>query len=277
MRDTTLVAQGFDVSSGKLAGGPSGGEDLGTDAVGLADFSASRNGVLEYPRGTAPGADEYVWFDRKGVRAAAATDPGNLGLFDLSADGRCLAFRVGGLGESDLWTRDLKRGVSSRFTFEKGARGHAPVLARQPPWSTCSAPRPEADPTLESLLDRTGRSGTLSSERGAPCLGAEPGRRDVDRPVRAPTSPADLAAPARAPGTGKHLVATEFQSTRPALSPDGRWLAFESNESGDSEVYVSDRGRAGRWQTSRRGRRGGRPGTGRPGLFYLSPEQRLIG
>jgi hypothetical protein len=79
------------------------------------------------------------------------------------------------------------------------------------------------------------------------------------------------------PQEAKLLVASEFYNTRPALSPDGRWLAFESNESGASEIYVVGvAGASGRWQLSTRG--GEEPHWGPKGdeLFYLSPENKLM-
>src|SRR5262249_23627324 len=116
VRDQTLVAQRFDAGAAKLVGEPMPvAEGLGTDAVGTADFSASRAGPLAYRSGRA-GQSQYVWVDAKGIRAGVASEPGELGSFDISPDGRWLVYQVGAGNEQDLWVRDLKRGVSSRFT-----------------------------------------------------------------------------------------------------------------------------------------------------------------
>jgi dipeptidyl aminopeptidase/acylaminoacyl peptidase len=95
---------------------------------------------------------------------------------------------------------------------------------------------------------------------------------------RAPDEPWEIwMMPLDHPEQAKAVIASQFQNTRPDLSPDGRWLAFESNESGAGEVYVVGIGAAhGRWQVSTRG--GEEPHWGPDGkeLFYLSPEQKLM-
>ena len=279
VRDTTLVAQAFDAGSGKLTGEPIPvAEDLGTDAVGLADFSASRTGVLAYRAGRA-GQTQYVWLDRKGVRETPTMEPGNLSSFDLSPDARWLAYQVGGIGESDIWTRDLKRGVSSRFTFEKEGEG-TPLFSRDSLLVYLQKIEP-GKPTgiVERPLDRTGDGRTILAREGRIVPSAlSPDGATLIVQYRPPDKTWQLwQLPLAQPEQAKPLIASEFQTTRPALSPDGRWLAFESNESGAGEVYVIGIGAArGRWQISTRG--GEEPVWGPDGteLFYLSPEQKLM-
>jgi Tol biopolymer transport system component len=279
VRDTTLVAQRFDASSGKLQGEPIPvAEDLGTDAVGLADFSASRNGILAYRAGRA-GQTQYVWLDRKGERAGSGMDPGELGAFDLSSDGRWLVYQVGPFSGADLWTRDLKRGVSSRFTFEKGGES-TPLVSRHGRSVYFQRVEP-GKPTriVEGSLDRTGEERTLLEREGRLVPAAlTPDGATMIVQHRPPDKPWQIwQLPLAHPEQAKAVVMSEFQSTRPALSPDGRWLAFESSESGDSEVYVVGIGEArGRWQISTRG--GEEPTWAPDGkeLFYLSPEQKLM-
>jgi Tol biopolymer transport system component len=279
VRDTTLVAQRFDADSGKLEGEPIPvAEDLGTDNVGLADFSASRTGVLAYRAGRA-GQTQYVWFDRGGSRAGAEMEAGDNNSFALSADGRWLVYQAGGLGSGDLWTRDLKRGVSSRFTFEKEGES-APLVSLDGRTVYFQSVRP-GKPTriLERALDRTGEERTIFEKTGrlAPSAILPDGSAMVLQ-YRPPDKPWEIwLLPLGHPDQAKPLVASEFQNTRPDLSPDGRWLAFESNESGSGEIYVIGIGEArGRWQISTRG--GEEPHWAADGkeLFYLSPEQKLM-
>ncbi len=279
VRDTTLVAQRFDAGSGKLEGEPVPvAEDLGTDNVGLADFSASRTGVLAYRAGRA-GQTQYQWFDRTGGRRNAEMEAGEYGSFDLSQDGRWLAYQIGTNNAGDLWTRDLKRGVSSRFTFEKDGEGTA-LLSRDGRavyYQSLRAGKPAR--LMERALDRTGEDRTILEREGrlVPSALLPDGSAMVVQ-LRDPDKPwaiwlVSLGSPAQA----RPLVASEFQNTRPDVSPDGRWLAFESNESGASEIYVVGMGEArGRWQVSARG--GEEPHWGPDGkeLFYLSPEQKLM-
>ncbi|MGH7337269.1 MAG: hypothetical protein ACREI7_06815, partial [Myxococcota bacterium] len=129
VRESTLVAQRFDPDEGSLSGEPIPIADgIGTDSNGQAEFSVSRAGVLVYRAGAAS-RSEYVWLDRKGGRVESPLAEGELGAFDLSRDGRWLAYQVGSGQEADIWVRDLKRGVSSRFTFEKTGES-APLFTR---------------------------------------------------------------------------------------------------------------------------------------------------
>ena len=134
VRDGTLVAQPFDASALKFTGEPVPvAEQIGTESVGLARFSVSRNGTLVYWTGER--GDRFIWVDRSGkegdaVRrppATAATPRSRrtmTGSRTTSADPRS--------GKRDIWIRDLGRGVSSRFTFGEGRRELAAVVARRP-------------------------------------------------------------------------------------------------------------------------------------------------
>ena len=122
VRESTLVAQRFDADAGEIGGEPVPvAEELGINAVGLAHFSASRNGVLTF-RGGDAGGGQLVWVDRQGELQRAEGDPADIAATDLSPDGRWLAMemRSGSSDPTDIWVRDLVRGVTSRFTFTDG-------------------------------------------------------------------------------------------------------------------------------------------------------------
>ncbi len=117
VRESTLVAQRFDPADGKISGEPIPVADgLTVSNVGLAEFSTSRDGVLAF-RTSGATADQLAYFDRRGNRDATAVESGLVGHPVFSPDGRWIAFdkRVDG-GKADIWVRDLRRGVSSRFT-----------------------------------------------------------------------------------------------------------------------------------------------------------------
>ena len=121
VRDRTLVAQPFDAKAIKTTGEPVPlAEQIGTDAVGLARFSVSRDGVLAYRTGES--GNRMLWIDRSGKELDVLGDPGDYGEPSLSPAGDRLAFDVRDLraGKEDIWIRDLARGVSSRFTFAPG-------------------------------------------------------------------------------------------------------------------------------------------------------------
>ena len=122
VRESTLVAHRFDADAGEIGGEPVPvAEELGINAVGLAHFSASRNGVLTF-RGGDAGGGQLVWVDRQGELQRAEGDPADIAATDLSPDGRWLAMemRSGSSDPTDIWVRDLVRGVTSRFTFTDG-------------------------------------------------------------------------------------------------------------------------------------------------------------
>ncbi|MFY9551946.1 MAG: protein kinase, partial [Thermoanaerobaculia bacterium] len=129
LRERTLVAQPFDEKALKTTGEPIPiAEQVGTDTVGLARFSISREGTLAYRTGEMN--DRLVWVDRAGKELEALGDPGMYHNPALSPDGARLAFNADDArsDKSDIWIRDLARGVNSRFTFGSGT-------ALVPSWS----------------------------------------------------------------------------------------------------------------------------------------------
>jgi Tol biopolymer transport system component len=274
VRESTLVVQRFDPDAGALRGEPVPvAENLGIDNVGLADFSASRTGVLAYRTGRA-GRTQLVWFDRAGRRLGTEVEPEDLGSFDLSPDGHWLAYGMG----NDLWTRDLRRGVSSRFTFDKGIET-APLFSRDGRLVYYQTQDLEGTRLVERSLDRTGVERTLVEGEGRLVPSAlSPDAATMFFQKRAPEKPWEIwRLPTAEPKNAAALIASEFPNTRPGLSPDGRCLVFESDESGRSEIYVVGvAGAQGRWQISSRG--GDDPAWGPDGkeLFFLSPDRKLM-
>ncbi len=121
VRDRTLVAQPFDAKALKTTGEPIPlAEHVGTDNVGLALFSVSRDGTLAYRTGER--GDRFLWVDRSGKEGETVGDPGDAHNPALSPGGDRLAFDLADprSAKNDIWIRDLKRGVSSRFTFGAG-------------------------------------------------------------------------------------------------------------------------------------------------------------
>ncbi|HEY7573664.1 MAG TPA: protein kinase, partial [Thermoanaerobaculia bacterium] len=121
VRDRTLVAQPFDAKSAKTTGEPVPlADQVGIDTVGLARFSTSRDGSLAYRTGEIN--RRLLWTDRTGRELETIGDPAEYFNPALSPAGDRLAFdfsdpRSGGGATGDIWIRDLRRGVNSRFTF----------------------------------------------------------------------------------------------------------------------------------------------------------------
>jgi eukaryotic-like serine/threonine-protein kinase len=257
VRERTLVAQRFNVDSLTLEGEAIPlGEGLGVDDVGLASFSVSRNGLLAFRSGELQGR-RLVWIDRNGKETPAIDAIGEYRDTSISPDGKRLVYdtAVNG-GKLDLWIRDLTRGVSSRFTFD-------PPDELDPLWSpdgrrivfTSRAKGPgdlvikdasgtrEAEPLLVSADEkyvsdwsRDGRFILYTSRAGD-----EYGWDIFALPMEGDRKPIPL-------------VKTKFNELFATFSPDGKYIAYHSNESGRPEIYVQEFPEArNKWQVSTEG------------------------
>ncbi len=279
VRDRTLVAQPFDARALKTTGEPVPlAEKIGTDNVGLARFSVSNNQVLAYRTGETGG--RLLWRDRAGRDLDTLGDPGDYANPTLSPSGDRLAFSLTDSrnGKTDVWIRDLARGVNSRFTLGAGNNFRSV-------WS----------PDGATIIFSSDRSGTLDlyqkSVRGS---GEEKLVLHTDENKSAASWTKDgryIAYASRSPKTLWDLWAlptfgdrkpipiavTPFTEQNPVLSPDGRYVAFVSNESGREEIYVQTFPDPGsKWQVSNGG--GSDPswrGDGKE-LYYRSPDQKLM-
>jgi len=279
-RGGTLVAQPFDARAGKIRGDPIPvAEQVLTNAVGGADFSASETGVLAYA--TRSGLlGHVVSMDRAGRVLRTISADADMLHPVLSPDGRKLVVRIRDvqLGSRDIWVIDLGRRVSSRLTF--GARNE-----NYPLWS------PDgtrilyySDDSKDPGIFVQPSSGAGRGERVL-SSGAELTLTDWSRDGQFVIY--DMAADQNRqdvwvlPMTGdrqpKPFLTGPYDETQARLSPNGRWIAYTSDESGRSEVYVQTFPEpGGKWQVSTRG--GSDPvwrADGRE-LFYISSDQQLM-
>jgi Tol biopolymer transport system component len=277
VREGILLAQPFDAKRLVTAGEPvSVASGVGSWAVDPNEgfFSVSMTGVVNWVSGAARDV-QLEWLDRKGERLGTLGEVASYGQIALSPDDRRVAAEVAGPeGRFDLWLIDVSRGVASRLTSD-------PANERDPVWS------PDGQKLVyssdekgeQNLLLRTLQGG----EAAAPLpggAGATPGERDI---AECWTSKGDTlvymtlgvertlwALPMDGSGPAKSLKKDRFGLDEPHVSPDGRWLAFISTESGRYEVYIEPfRSRGERVRVSASG--GGQPkwrGDGKE-LFFL--------
>jgi len=277
VRDTTLMAQPFDAVKLEISGEavPVAEQvDVNNAGVGVAVgyFSASQNGVLAYTSGRLPAGIQLTWFDRTGKKLDTVGAPEDLGSFSLSPDGTRVAFtrRDAQAGRYDLWTRDLTRGSESRLTF--GGIGGYPV------WS--------ADGTH---IFYSGRPTNKIYQKAANNTGAEEVVEDAakysvdssrDGRYLFTVTPDNFriwVLPLFGDRKSFPYAQTQFQESQPRLSPDGRWLAYRSNESKRNEIYVASFPKpGGKWQISTNG--GQNPVWSRDGseLYYYSADNRIM-
>ena len=275
VRDKTLVAQPFDAKALKTTGEPIPlAEHIGTDSVGLARFSVSREGTLAYRTGEV--GDRMVWVDRTGRDIEAVGDPGDFHNPSFSPTADRLAYDMGDprTGRGDIWVRDLKRGVSSRLTFGK-ADSFAPLWS--PDGRTIFFTQDQD--LFEKAADGQGEATLLvkSEDRKLACDISRDGRTLVFQSRGKETSWDLWTLPLSGDRKPVPFLKNPFAEALGALSPDGRYLAYQSNESGRQEVYVQTfPGPGGRWQISTAG--GVEPHWRADGreLYYRAPDQKVM-
>lgn len=277
VRERALLAQRFDTSGWVLQGDPFPvAEDVtvstGPSRTPGAKFSSSANGVLSYQRGGT--ADrELVWFDRSGQRLSSVGEPANYSNLALSPDERRLAIsrEDAQLNTRDIWIFELDRDLSTRFTFDRGDDVNpiwSPDGLRIAFTSTRTGPRTlyvkdangtgEAQALFESDENRSTSDWSpdgLFILAGGNALPFDARRKPIPLPP---------------------------EINNPKVSPGGRWLAYQSEESGRFEIYVQSfpallAGRpAGKRQVSTAG--GGYAEWRRDGqeLFYVAPDNTLM-
>jgi Tol biopolymer transport system component len=275
VRDSALFAQPFDEGKARLHGearliAPNVHYFYGPTH---AAFSVSQTGMLAYQTAAQP--VEIVWFDRQGKRAGQIGEPVVVKGLRISPDGKKAAADIEDrrTGTSDVWVTELATGVSTRVHSD-------PVDENMPVWW----------PDGTKLLYRSDRGGPpdiYEITLGAP--GSE--RPFLEQP--AVQQPEDVSRDGRLlvyvseeqsalshiwlmplQGDRKPFPwsGTRFHETSPRISPDGRWIAFESNESGEPEIYAAlTEGAAGKRRISPSGGRLPRWRADGKELYYLAP------
>ncbi len=284
-----LWAAPFDAGSLRLSGREVELSDtVAVTAGGTADFSLSPDGTLAYAKGVVQ-SFQAVWVDRNGESRRVAADLRDFTVQQptLSPDGLHLVVSMAGVdGRSHLWVESLDGSPKSRLTFD-GSTNYRPSWRPGTGTITFLSNREETPAALGSNLFevRADGSGSLSKtefydDRGLGGLTWSPdGTWMVFRTDDQEAGNADILA--IRPGVDtvpRAVVATPAEELSPAVSFDGRWIAYSSNESGRREVYVRpfpDAGSA-QYQISTTG--GINPAWSHNGreLFYLDAASNLI-
>jgi len=253
VREESLMAQRLNMRKLELEGEPIRVLDkvFDDDTVWRGVFSVSNNGRIVYQSGGTGTLSRLQWFDRSGQPTSTVGEPGTYFGPELSHDGKRLAV---GLGEpsADVWVFDLERGTKTRLSFDSNLNSAAV-------WS------PD-DSMLAYMVNKKGNLAQLVQKR-TDGSGAEEMIRDTSLQLLSPT---DWSA-------SLHMLALDEQNLNKnqvvimaengkgditfvgsggfayggQFSPDGRWLAYVSNESGQNDVFVTGiRGSERKWQLS---------------------------
>jgi len=277
-RGGSLVIQRFDTGALKFKGEPVPvAEQVGTSAVGGSDFRASENGVLVYStRLTDSG--ELVELDRAGkLQKTLSVLAGGL-MPMLSPDERRVAVRIVDQQNRtrDVWIIDRTRDISTRFTFDKGNENYplwSPDGKRIAYWSDAIG---SSGITVKQITG-SGETELLLPSKDETVL--KDWSRDgstVFYDVAAATG-YDIWTLSLADKKARPFLNAAFNEYDGKLSPDGRFLAYTSDESGREEIYVQTYpDRSDKWQVSTRGGNDPRWGANGNEMYYLSADQQVM-
>jgi Tol biopolymer transport system component len=236
--DGPLMAQPFDPATLKLTGDAKPvAEQVATTRAGAA-FSVSENGTLAFRAGGVGSVAQFAWVDRAGQIISKVGPPGDYRNPYLAPNARLVAFNQR-TGSSDVWVLDNERGTMSRLTFDPSVDSD-PVFSPDGRWIVFSSNRGKA-----------GIYRKASSGAGAEELLAETGPDTYPRDWSAdgrfilydkgPSPNTDIWV---LPTTGDRkpfaYLTSPFFEGQGHFSPDGRRIAYTSEETGRSEVFVQD-------------------------------------
>jgi Tol biopolymer transport system component len=272
-----IAVHQLDLTRGVIVGQPQTVIESPTSPYFVLGLSASRTGVMAYR--TAPGQRQLRWFDRDGTPLEHVGEPSRDGIrrARLSADGKRLALDRTALGNRDIYIRDLFNGAMTRFTTDRAMDGF-------PVWSPSGreiAFESDRNGSLdifvkstagtgpeEELLRAAGNQWALDWSRDGRWLlyvdGANAGDLWAMPMVGNDRTPIPIAR-------------SMFAELDGALSPDGHWVAFPSNESGTTQVVVQSFPKGTkRWQVSVNGGLGPEWSANGRELFFVAPDGRLM-
>ncbi len=258
----------------------------GDMTTGAVHFSVSANGSLFYVPGVQAGGDILTRMDRSGKATALPAPERTYLELSLSPDGQRAAITIGAINDYDIWIYDVARGTLSRLTFGG--------VNRSPKWSADGTRVVYATVVSRGVVAQTAETAIYSKAAdgsGPQTLLRKLVLPDGSRSFVDDVSPdgkwisivhgsalGDISLmPADGQGDLTPFAATEFDETSSAFSPDGRWIAYTSRESGRMEVYVrAVSGPGGKWQVSTSG--GETPRWSRNGkeLFYHAGNRMMV-
>jgi serine/threonine-protein kinase len=259
-------------------------DDVDHSGFGVARLDVSRTGALVYQRGGGDaGLFTVTWIEGAGKTEPLLAKPGLYSRPELSPDGQRLALDVWDGSASDIWVYDFKRDTMTRLSFTGTAYG--------PIWSPdgryiIAWGRPSAEGGMfATRSDGAGQPQPLtrSKDQQSPWSFTPDGRQLAFQDLSSKSSydlwtvPIESDAAGLRAGKPEVFLQTPASERWPALSPDGRWLAYSSDESGTNQIYVRafpDKG--GKWQISNSG--GIYPMWSRNGheLFFETTDSRIM-
>jgi len=260
---STLVARPFSPKTRTFTGDPFPVTDkIQIQSLGLVDFSMSQTGDLAYITQAVEQKSRLLWVNRAGQDAGTVGEPAGFGDLALSPDGGRVAVSVtsGGSGRpsTNIWIYDVKRGAASRLTFAEG-RQIAPVWSPDGTRVAYSVSTTLFQLAMK-LANGSGAEQLFPEDKDHNLLATDWSRDGshllvTNAPRAVDNSDLFVFDPSR-PGKSEPFLQTPgpiFEGMG-RFSPDGRWVAYQSNDSKRNEVYVQPYPPSGgRWQISTAG------------------------
>ncbi len=284
LRGRTLVARPFDTRRLEFTGEavPIAEQVKIFGASSTAVFAVSANGVLVYQSGTHAVTSDLRWFDRSGKHLGSLGEPADLGHPRISHDGRRVVFVVTDRQspDTDLWLYDFERRAKTRLTF-------GPAVNIMPVWSpddsriVFASNREGTHQLYQRLTSGAGQDELVLGSKTSfwfPTDWSPDGHIAIQsREVNSKGS-LDVGVVSVADVKATTLLGTPFDERTAQFSPDGRWLAYASDESGEFEIYVQPfPGLGQKWQISTGGGRVPRWRRDGKEIFFLKfPEKTLM-
>jgi Tol biopolymer transport system component len=241
VRDLKLMAAPFDLDKLKVAGTPEPVLDdiYLNSSDGYSNLAVGSDGTLVYaPSSIMEYPVELVWSDRAGQVTPTGLPVGRYTSPRLSPDGRTLAVAVKEQGNTDIWLHDLQRGTRTRFTF-------SPTSDFNPVWSVegrkvyYNGEEPQYTIYSRPADGSAGPTLLLKEPVDTIPTSASPDGRLLVFTRSDPVSDSDIwLLPLDGSGPTRPFIKSDFAEAKGVVSPDGRWLAYMSNESGREEVYA---------------------------------------
>jgi Tol biopolymer transport system component len=273
-----VMAQRFDLDSLTLEGEPK----PVADGAQNANFSVSNTGLLIYRKGAiAPPNKHLVWFDRTGKRSGEFGAEANYGSFELAPKGDRAAVDMIANNNRDIWVIDIARGVPSRITHD-AANDWSPSWSGDGSRLLFASARRGGNDIYQKSSSGVGNDELVyeSNKNEIPVHLSPDGRYAVfsrPRPQGGPpgndTWVFDLKEKKEFP-----FVESPFDKIHGRISPNGRWIAYSTNDSGMYQIVVQSfpDPNGGKWQITAQG--GVEPKWRRDGreLFYLALDGKLM-
>jgi hypothetical protein len=242
--DGTMRAVAFDPERLAVTSGPVPlGENVVVKISGAADFDLSDAGRLVYVEGSGPGAAHrhLLWVSRDGREEPIDASAGAYNTPHISPDGTRVAVDRADADGVDIWTLDLSRGTETKLTADAFVEAN-PLWTPDGTGVVYGSAFASDGGIFRKSADGTGEAERLMSvPSGTAVVGPSAWSADgtilafwIVNPVSTDIGLLSLGGN----GTPTPLFDAEFLEQVPAISPDGKWIAYESDESGEGEIYV---------------------------------------